>query len=428
MPKRIDAKAVPSLFSPGMRVYVQGSTSEPVSILEALRNHPQASQQIHYTSVVIPGVNHTDFAAFHEEARMTTFFMTSAFKHSFAQEKTEFIPMHFSEIYTYLDQLESIDVAIIQISQPDEQGNCSAGVSCDFLPVVLRKAQIVIAEVNGHMPHTFGSVRISLEHVDYIVDVEHPLPQIATPSLTPELERIGQYAASLIEDGDTLQFGVGSVPLAILGHLTEKQNLGIHSGMICDAVVELVESGVVTGSQKNMDRGKIVTGMAVGTERLYQFIHQNPLVEFRPVSYTHSPVVMKQLDSFVSINSAIEVDLFGQVNAETIHGVQYGGTGGQVDFIRGARLSRNGRSIIALPATAARGTISRIMPQLSRGTIVSTTRTDVQFIVTEYGIADLRNRSLGERATALIAVAAPAFRAELAAEWEEHKRMWQLHK
>ncbi|MED4779907.1 acetyl-CoA hydrolase/transferase family protein [Brevibacillus choshinensis] len=424
MPKRIGAEAVPSLLSPGMRVYVQGSTSEPVAILEALRTQPQASQQIHYLSVVIPGINHTDFAAFHEEAKMTTFFMTSAFKHSFAQEKTIFIPMHFSEIYTYLDQLDSIDVVIIQVSQPDAQGYCSAGVSCDFMPVVLRKAQIVIAEVNGHMPHTYGSIRISLEHFDYIVEVEHPLPQIATLSLTPELVRIGQYAATLIEDGDTLQFGVGSVPLAILGHLTEKQNLGIHSGMICDAVVELVESGVVNGSQKSIDRGKIVTGMAAGTERLYQFVHRNPMVEFRPVSYTHSLEVMKQLDSFVSINSAIEVDLFGQVNAETIHGVQYGGTGGQVDFIRGSRLSSKGRSMIALLATAASGTRSRIVTQLSSGTIVSTARTDVQFIVTEYGIADLRNKSLGERAEALIAVAAPVFRPELTAKWDAHKRMW----
>jgi len=425
IPRIMHADEVPSILKPGMTVFVQGSANEPTAILEALQNNPEASKGVHYISVMLPGVNHFNFAGLHEQATMTSFFIISEIKKSFTQGKVKFIPLHFSEIFWYLENTVSIDVAIIQVSPPDQWGYCTSGVTSDFIPAILSKARTIVAEVNPEMPRTFGEAPIPLKRIDYIIETNHILPNIPTNTITPEMDRIGKYASTLIEDGDTLQFGIGSVPDAILNNLKGKRELGIHSGMITDALVDMVEAGVVTGSRKSIDRGKIITGMAVGTNRLYRFADHNPLLEFKPVSYTHSVDVMKRIDSFVSVNSAIEVDLFGQVNAETIGGVQFGGTGGQVDFIRGARVSRNGRSIVAMLSTAAKGKISRIVTQLKSGTIVTTARTDVQYIVTEYGIADLRNKSLKERAEALIKIAAPQFRSELEMAWHEYQSQWK---
>ena len=274
------------------------------------------------------------------------------------------------------------------------------------------------------MPVTAGADSIHQSLLDYIVEVDYPLPEMPSGKITPEMQEIAKYVSSLIEDGDTIQFGLGAIPDAILYGLKEKKGLGIHTGMITDAVIELVESGVVNGRNKRIDNGKIVTGVAVGTKRLYDFVHNNPIVEFLPVDYTHSLEVLKDINQFISINSAIEIDLFGQVNAETMKGVQFSGTGGQGNFIRGSQLSRGGKSIIAVLSSASNGKISRIVPTLGEGTIVTTPRTDVEYIVTEYGIANLKNKSLQERAELLISISAPRFREELTEAWNRIRESW----
>ena len=421
----IQADEVPLLFQPGMHVYIQGSSSEPISILQALKNNPETSDGIHYISNVVPGLNKFDFASLHKNATMTAFFMTRELKKSFLNEKVHFVPLHLTETYNYLENETKADIAIIQVSPPDKWGYCSLGISADFVPAVLNKAKIIIAEMNDHMPSTFGVAPIHIKQLDYIVETNHPLTEMPKAKFSDEVVQIGKYVSSLIEDGDTIQFGIGSVPESILSCLNDKRDLGIHSGLINDTVVDLVEAGVVTGKKKTLNSGKIITGIAVGTKRLYDFVNNNPLVEFRPVNYTHSINVLKQIDHFVSINSAVEIDLFGQINAETIKGTQFGGTGGQVDFIRGTKLSLNSKSIIALLSTANNGAISRIVPVLENGTIVTTTRTDVQFVVTENGIADLRNKSLQERADLLISIAAPQFRKQLENEWGAIKAKWR---
>jgi 4-hydroxybutyrate CoA-transferase len=421
----IRADEVPLFFKPGMHIYIQGSASEPVTILEALKNMPEASNGIHYISNLVPGLNQLDFPSLHENATMTSFFLTRELKKSFLNEKVHFVPLHLTETYNYLEEVATVDIAIIQVSPPNDWGYCSLGISADFVPAILNKAKLIIAEINDHMPCTYGEAPIHINKLDYIVETNHPLPEMPKAKYTSDMERIGKYVSSLIEDGDTLQFGIGAVPEAILSCLKEKKDLGIHSGLISDTVVDFIEAGVVTGKKKTLDQGKIVTGIAVGTKRLYDFVNGNPLVDFRPVCYTHSINMLKQIDNFVSINSAIEIDLFGQTNSETIRGVQFGGTGGQVDFIRGTRLSRNGRSIIGLLSTANEGKISRIVPVHESGTIVTTTRTDVHFVVTEHGIADLRNKSLQERAEILISIAAPQFREGLESAWGEIKAKWK---
>jgi 4-hydroxybutyrate CoA-transferase len=417
----LQAKEVPLLLHPNINIFVQGNVSEPKAVLNALKENPDASDGVNYITTLFPGLNRTDLAGLHENATMTCFFMSKDMKDSFSKRKVEFIPLHLNEIYNYLERSVELDLAFIQVSSPDPWGYCSLGVSADYVPAILQKTKTIVAEVNPHMPRTSGEPPIHISSFDYIVNVDYPLPEMPAGQLSDDMKKIGDYAASLISDGDTLQFGIGSVPDAILYALKDKKDLGIHSGMISDAVVDLVENGVVNGYRKSIDRGKIVTGIAVGTKRLYEFVNNNPLIDFRPINYTHSLEVLKDVDNLISINSAIEIDLYGQVNAETMHGIQFGGTGGQGNFIRGTKLSRGGKSIIAFLATAANGTISRIVPTLGAGNIVTTPRTDVQYIVTENGIANLHNKSIEERAEALISIAAPQFREELKTKWNREK-------
>jgi 4-hydroxybutyrate CoA-transferase len=424
LPIVLNAKEVPLLFHPNMNVYIQGNVSEPKAIIQALKEDSNASNGVNYIATIFPGLNRTDWARLHENASMTCFFMSKDFKESFSKGKVQFIPLHLSEIYNYLESTAEVDIAVIQVSSPDQWGYCSLGVSADFVPAILQKAKKVVAEVNSQMPRTSGEAPIHISSIDYIVHVDYPLPEMPAGKLSADMEKIGDFAASLISDGDTLQFGIGSVPDAILSALREKKDLGIHSGMISDAVIDLVESGSVNGYKKSIDKGKIVTGIAVGTKRLYDFVDNNPLLDFRPVNYTHSLEVLKEIDHLISINSAIEIDLYGQVNAETMKGVQFGGTGGQGNFIRGAALSRGGKSIIAFLSTAGNGKISRIIPRLERGTVITTPRTDVQYIITENGIADLKNKSLQQRAASLISIAAPQFREELQEAWHREMEKW----
>jgi 4-hydroxybutyrate CoA-transferase len=304
------------------------------------------------------------------------------------------------------------------LSIPDEHGFCSFGISVDYTKPAADVAKLVIAEVTPHMPRTLGNSFIHVSQIDYLVECDsHPIA-ITASAITPKDETIGHYCADLIKDGDCLQLGIGALPDAILGCLKHKKNLGIHTEMFSDGVVELVNESVIDCSRKNFHSGKMVATFFMGTEKLYKFVHNNPMVEMFSVDYTNNPSIIAQNDNMVSINSALEVDLIGQVVADTIGYMQYSGAGGQADFVRGTAWSNGGRSIIALQSTAAAGTISRIRAHITEGAAVTTDRTDICYVVTEYGVADLVGKTVAQRAKALIGIAHPDFRADLKKEFQ----------
>lgn len=419
MPKTVDAAWIPNLLRPGMTVAIQATTGEPQTIVAALKAAPEASDGVHYLSCLLPGVNRTDPAAFHDSASLTAFFVTGDVADSYAKGKMRFMPFHYSAIAAYFDNHPPVDIGLIQVSPPDADGNCTLGVSVAFAPYIIDKAKVLVAEVNHTLPAPPGSPKLAYDRLDYVVESAQALPQLETGDIPEATATIGRNVAALIRDGDTIQFGIGKVPAAILSCLGDKRDLGVQGGMISDDIVDLVEAGVVTGARKTIDQGKMICGAALGTDKVYQWCADRDDVVFRETGYTHSVRVVSQVDNFVSINSSLEVDLFGQANAEMVAGRQVSGTGGLMDFVRSARMSNGGRSVIALPATAARGKASRIVPKLDAGSMVSCARADVDYIVTEYGAARLRDKSVDERAEALVAIAAPEFRDQLANAWAE---------
>lgn len=330
----------------------------------------------------------------------------------------DYTPCHFSQIPNLWSRTLPLDVAIIHVCPPDAHGFCSCGVSVDYSLHAARQAKLVIAQVNRHMPRTLGESFVHVSDIDCIVEHDAPIAELPPPVITDVERAIGAHCASLIGDGDCLQLGIGSIPDAVLLSLRGKKHLGIHTEMFSDGVVDLVEAGVIDNSAKNFHNGKLIATFLMGTRRLYDFVHDNPMVNMYPASYTNDPYVAGKNDNLVSINSCIQVDLLGQVCSETIGEAQFSAVGGQLDFVRAAAISRGGRSIIAMPSTASGGSISKIVAYLDRGAAVTTGRNDVEYIVTEYGIANLRYRTVRERARALIQIAHPKFRGELAEAFE----------
>jgi len=327
--------------------------------------------------------------------------------------RADYTPVFFSEIpRLFRDNILPVDVALIQLSPPDENGYLSFGVSVDYTMQAAKSSKIVIAEVNKQMPRTYGAY-IHISEVDYIVETDRPLIEIPLPKITSIEENIGRNIASLVPDRANLQLGIGGIPDAALKFLTEKKDLGIHTEMFSDGVVELYEKGVVTNKCNNLNPGKFIATFLMGTKKLYQFVDNNPNVEMHPVDYTNNVMIAGKVNNLISINSALQVDLFGQVCADTLGYQQYSGVGGQVDFVRASSISPGGKSIIALPSTNKKNTISRIVSKLSEGTCVTTSRNDVHYVVTEYGIANLRGKTIRQRAEALINIAHPDFRDQL---------------
>ncbi|MPM23414.1 Butanoate coenzyme A-transferase [bioreactor metagenome] len=311
-----------------------------------------------------------------------------------------------------------MDVALVQVSPPDQNGYCSLGVSVDYTKPALESAKTVIAQVNPQMPRTMGDSFVHVSQLDWIVEADVPLLQLKPPVIGAVERAIGEHCAGLIRDGDTLQLGIGAIPDAVLLFLKEKKDLGIHSEMFSDGVVELFEAGVITNRRKTLHPGKCVVTFLMGTRRLYDFVNDNPAVMMMPVDYVNDPYVIRQNDNLVSINSCLQVDLQGQVVSTSVGKREFSGVGGQVDFVRGANMSRGGRSIMAMPATAKGGAVSKIAAVIDEGASVTTSRHDVGYVVTEYGVAELRGKTLRQRARALIAIAHPDFRAALAQEFE----------
>ena len=336
--------------------------------------------------------------------------------------RAEFVPVFLSDVPGLFERgLLPLDTVLINVTPPDAHGFCSLGTSVEAMHAAIRAAKTVVAQFNSAMPRTLGDSFIHVSQIDLAVEVDVPPYEHAVGELGEVQRRIGQFVADLVADGATLQLGIGGIPAATALALRDKRDLGIHTEMFTDAVVDLVEAGVITGARKERNPGKLVTAFLMGTKRLYDFVHDNPMVEMRPVDFTNDTHVIRGFSRMTAINSAIEIDLTGQVVADSIGSRMYSGIGGQMDFMRGASLAAEGRAIIALPSTAARGAASRIVPFLQEGAGVITTRGHVRTVVTEWGVAELFGKTLGERAQALIGIAHPDYRAELTSAARERR-------
>jgi len=345
--------------------------------------------------------------------------------------RADYTPIYLSEIEALFESgAMPIDVALIEVSPPDSHGFCSFGVGVDTTLTAAKCARYVVAQVNDYMPRTYGDSFIHISDIDAVVESSRPLCELKKPAVTDMHVAIARNVAGLIEDGAVLQTGVGGIPDAVLPFLGDRKDLGVHSELVSEGVIPLIENGVITGARKNFKPRKIIVGFALGTRRFFEFVDNNPIFEFHPTAYTNDPGLIARNDNMVAINSALQVDLTGQVCSDSIGNQFYSGIGGQVDFLRGASRSKGGKPIIAISSTAKNGTISRIVPMLSPGAGVVTSRGLVRYVVTEHGVAYLHGKSIRERARALIQIADPKFRAELyeyceRTKWLQHPEVTQ---
>lgn len=404
----------------GDRVVAGHATASPETLLDAMVENSEAYENVEIVHMVSMGK--TGYCKPEHEGSFwhRSIFAGASTRKLIAEGKADYTPCNFSEIpLLFREEILPVDVALITVSQPDKSGFVSLGVSVDYTMEAALKAKTIIAEVTPNMPATCGHSFLHVDQIDYFIETERKIIELPPPAIGDVEKAIGENVAGLINDGDCLQLGIGAIPDATLTFLTEKKDLGIHSEMISDGVMTLVEKGVINGRNKTLHPTKIVITFAMGSEKFYKWLDKNPMIEMYPVDYCNDPVVVSKNDNLVSINSAISVDLQGQVAADTLGTIQFSGVGGQVDFVRGAKMSRGGRSIIAIPATAAKGKKSRIVAALESGQAVTTSRNDVDYIVTEFGVAQLRGKSVRDRAKALISIAHPDFREELEEDFEK---------
>ena len=417
MPKSLSPEDLPKLLEPGMSVYMPNCAGESLLFAKVLQENPAACAGIRFIGVWIPGVNQIDYAALHDEARATSFFVTPALRKSFAAGKVDFLPMHYSDITPYLHSIP-LDVALLQVSPPDANGQCSFGLAADFPPSIIEHAKTLVAHINPNMPAPPGAPTVAFDALDYVVEEAFDLVKYDLGAENDALRAVGANVASLIRDDDTIQIGIGKIQATVLEPLTDRKNLRMHGGMICDPLMALAASGAM--AKTGGERSVIQTGVAVGSQALYDFVADDPRISFHPATFTHDINVLGEIDNLVAINSSIELDILGQANAEMIKGNQVSAAGGLVDFLRGARRSKGGRAVVALVSTTSDGKTSRIVPSLAPGTSVSIARSDVEYVITENGIADLRGKTLPEKAEQLIEIAAaPQFRDELRAARDE---------
>lgn len=415
--KLVTAAEAVSHIKSGNRVVVGHACGSPEELLKAMVENCSAYENVEIVHMVAMGPSGYCRAGMEKHFIHNSLFAGSTSRSAINEGRAIFTACHFSQIpRLFREKILPVDVTLCMLSTPDELGYCSFGVSVDYSKPAAESSKMIIAEISSNMPRTRGDSCIHISKIDYIVETQSKPIVLNPPKKTEEDNKIGAYCATLIKDGDCLQLGIGALPDAVLSFLKDKKDLGIHTEMFSDGVVDLIESGNITCAQKNFHPGKMIATFFMGTERLYKFVHDNPMIEMHPVDYTNNPAIIACNDNMVSINSALQVDFTGQVVADTIGYNQYSGSGGQVDFVRGAAWSKGGRSILAFNSTASGGKISKICAHIDEGAVVTTPRTDVHYIVTEYGIADLRGKSVSQRAEALIAVAHPDFREELSRE------------
>ncbi len=399
----------------GDRVVIAHAAASPESLVEAMVNRAHELHDVEVVHMVALGPCNYCRPEFEKSFRYNGIYISGPTRQALADDRADFIPMFFSEFPSFFRSGRfPIDVTLLTVSPPDENGYVSLGVSIDYTREATLRAKTSIAVINPNMPYIKGDALIKVTDIDHFVESDEPILELAPPAIGPVEQAIGNNIAGIIRDGDCLQLGIGAIPDAVLSALTGHKALGIHSEMISDGVMSLMEAGVITGERKNINPGKVAITFAMGSTAFYNWMDHNDAVEGYVVDYINDPRVIGRIDNLMSINSALSVDLLGQVAADTIGTKQYSAVGGQVDFVRGAHHSNGGRSIIAMPSTASKGKVSRICAMLAPGQAVTTSRHDVDTVVTEHGVAELRWKTNRERMRALIAVAAPDFREDLA--------------
>jgi acyl-CoA hydrolase len=413
----VDAASAVAGIASGDRVYVHGASATPSVLLDALVHRATELRDVQMVHLHTEGPGPHLAPAMAPHFRHLALFIGPNARAAVNAGRAEYVPVFLSDI-PVLFRRGTIPLThvLINVTRPDAHGFCSLGTSVDAVLAAVRTAPVVIAQLNASMPRTLGDSFVHVDDIDLATEVDIPPYEVVPHPIGDVERRIGEFVADLVPDGATLQMGIGGIPGAVALALREKHDLGVHTELFTDVVMDLVEAGAVTGRRKEVNAGKIVSAFLMGSQRLYDFVDDNPMVEMRPVDYTNDTAIIRRFRRMTAINSAIEVDLTGQVSADSIGHRLYSGVGGQMDFMRGAALAEDGRAIIALPSTAADGRFSRISAVLHEGAGVTTTRAHVQTIVTEHGIAELRGRSVAERARALIAIADPAFRPSLTEE------------
>jgi 4-hydroxybutyrate CoA-transferase len=415
--KTVSAAEAIARVKSGDRVVFAHACGEPLELVDALVARAGELRDVEIVHMVAMGKGEYCKPEYAQSFFHNSLFTGASTREAVRDGRGDYTPVFFHEIPDlFLKGYLPPDVVLAHLSPPDKHGFCSFGVSVDYTKAAASVAKTLIALVNPNMPRTHGDAFIHVGDLDLIVESEQPIIELPPPRIGPVEEAIGKNIASLVDDGSCLQLGIGGIPDAVLLFLTDKSDLGIHTEMFSDGVVDLYHRGVITNRRKQLQRDKMVANFLMGTRKLYDFVDDNPIVNMFPVNYVNDPYVIGQNDNVVAINSAIEVDLMGQVVADTMGPVQYTGIGGQVDFMRGAARSKGGKAIIALPSTAKRGEVSRIVAKISDGAAVTTHRADVDYVVTEHGIAHLKGKMLRQRAEALIAIADPKFRNQIVEE------------
>ena len=406
----------------GMRVYIQPGCAEPETLVEALLRRAPAVHDVEIVHMMTMGCAPYVAPEMEGHFRHNAMFIGGNVREAINNGRADFTPIYLSEIEGLFESgAMPIDVALLELSPPDSHGFCSFGVGVDTSVTAAKVAGHVVAQINDQMPRTYGDSFIHVTDLDSIVESSRPLCALKRPVLTDLHHAIARNVAGLIDDGAVLQTGIGGIPDAVLPMLSDRKDLAVHSELVSDGVMPLIEAGVITGARKNFKPRKIILGFALGTEKLFEFLDNNPMFEFHPTAYTNDPGLIARNDNMVAINSALQIDLTGQVCSDSIGNQFYSGIGGQVDFLRGASRSKGGKPIIAISSTAKNGAISRIVPMLDPGAGVVTSRGLVRYVVTEYGVAYLFGKTIRERAKSLIEIAHPKFREDLYAYCEKTK-------
>jgi len=415
--KLVSAEDAVADIKSGNRVYISGNAATPYVLMKALASRKDELKGIELVHVLLIGEDPLSSREMFGHFRHNSLFVGPADRQAINEGRADYIPIFLHQIPNlfYSGQMP-LDAALIHTSPPDEHGFMSLGVEVLASKAALEKATVVITQVNEKMPRILGDSFVHVSRVDKVVEISEDLPQLEKKPFTEVERKIGHSIASLIEEGSTLQLGIGGIPDAVLSALKGNMELGIHTEMVSDGVMDAIESGIITGAKKTFHPNKVILTFMLGSKRLYEYADNNPIFEAHPTDYTNHPFNVSQNDKMVAINSAIEVDISGQVCSDSIGTYIYSGFGGQVDFIRGAAHSKGGKPIIALPSTAKQGKMSRIVPYLKQGAGVVTTRADVKHIITEYGVAYLHGKNLLERTKALINIAHPDFRDDLIKE------------